>query len=338
MFLNRFCIALGIWLVAATVGAAPSMTALIIDGHHNHDWIHSTPILKTSLEATGRFSVDVATAPTVGGSFTVNVHQAPPHSQDLPTFLPNLAAYDVVVMNYTNAQVGWYGGCAWSNVNLTYNSGEWSAADRAALESYVGTGGGLVIIHGADNSFPTWQEYNKMIGVGWGRTELEGPYVYWQNGQVVRDMTPGLSGAHGSQRSFAVDVRNPGHPIMQGMPAQFQHATDELYSMLRGPAENLTVLATASSVPDGNGHGRDEPVLMTTTYGQGRVFHTALGHANVSGPPFPAFDDPFTVTFQRGAEWAAAPEPSTLVLGGIAAVAFLAFRCLTTRSIQRGHH
>ena len=69
---------------------------------------------------------------------------------------------------------------------------------------------------------------------------------------------------------------------------------------LRGPAKNLTVLATAFDDPAQGGAGRHEPVLMTIAYGRGRVFHTTLGH-NVPEMQSVAF----IVTFQRGAEWAA---------------------------------
>ena len=32
---------------------------------------------------------------------------------------------------------------------------------------------------------------------------------------------------------------------MQGLPDKWMHAADELYSKMRGPGENMTVLATA---------------------------------------------------------------------------------------------
>ena len=66
---------------------------------------------------------------------------------------------------------------------------------------------------------------------------------------------------------------------MAGLPAQWMHAKDELYDRLRGPAQGVTVLASAKSTKETNGSGEDEPLLMALTYGQGRVFHTALGHA-----------------------------------------------------------
>ncbi len=78
------------------------------------------------------------------------------------------------------------------------------------------------------------------------------------------------------------------------------HSKDECYSHLRGPAENMTVLATASDSPELQKAGRHEPMLMVIDYGNGRVFHTTLGHDTeaLEGVGF-------IVTLQRGAEWAA---------------------------------
>lgn len=256
--------------VAAVASAAPPLKALIVDGQNNHNWKETTPHLKKLLEETGLFSVDVATTPPRGG---------PAAFKD---FNPKFSDYNLVVMNYTGD--------------------DWPEAPKKALEQYVAGGGGLVIYHAADNAFPKWKDYNEMTGLGgWsGRNEKSGPYVYWKDGQIVRDMTPGPGGSHGPQHPFQLVVRETEHPITKGLPEKFTHSADELYSLMRGPAKNMTVLATAYADKAKRGSGRHEPMLMTIAYGKGRVFHTMLGHAGQQCQSVA-----FIVTYQRGAEWAA---------------------------------
>jgi type 1 glutamine amidotransferase len=96
---------------------------------------------------------------------------------------------------------------------------------------------------------------------------------------------------------------------MRGLPPVWLHAADEIYSRLRGPAKNVTVLATAT--PDKGkfptATGENEPMLMTIAYGKGRVFHTTLGHVGPKDlPPYlPLTCAGFIATVQRGTEWAA---------------------------------
>lgn len=247
---------------------ADKISAMIIDGQNNHDWKLTTPYLKAILENTGMFEVDVATSPASG--------------EDMSEFSPPFRNYDVLVMNY--------------------NGAPWPADTRESFEDYVRNGGGLVIYHAADNSFPEWREYNLMIGLGgWGgRNEKDGPRIYWEDGEIVRDNSAGKGGSHGKRHEFVVDTRKPDHPIMKGMNPSWRHTLDELYDSLRGPAENLTLLATAYSDPDTGGTGKHEPILFTVDYGKGRVFHTVLGHDDVS-----CSGVGFMTSFARGAEWAA---------------------------------
>jgi type 1 glutamine amidotransferase len=255
------------FLFSATASAEPRLKALIVDGQNNHDWKATTPLLKKHLEDSGLFTVDVATS--TGGD-------------NLSGFEPKFADYQVVVSNY--------------------NGAAWPKATQDALVAFVRGGGGLVIVHAANNSFPEWKEYNEMIGLGgWGgRNEKWGPYVRFKDGKFVRDTSPGGGGSHGSQHAFQVVVRNGKHPITAGLPAAWLHAPDELYDRLRGPAENLNILATAYSDPSTGGTGEHEPMIMTIDYGQGRVFHTPMGHS-----PDAMRCVGFIVTLQRGAEWAA---------------------------------
>ena len=78
------------------------------------------------------------------------------------------------------------------------------------------------------------------------------------------------------------------------------HTKDELYQQLRGPAVNMTILATAYASPQYRGSDRHEPKLMTIDYGKGRIFHTTMGHDAVS---FSGVG--FITTLLRGCEWAA---------------------------------
>lgn len=244
---------------------------LIIDGQNNHPWEVTTPLLKKIFTDSGRFKVDVATSPPAG--------------HDMSNFQPRFADYDVVVSNY--------------------NGEPWSDATEKAFQAYVYGGGGFVSVHAADNAFPDWPEYNEIVGLGgWGgRNEISGPYVYLSNGKLVRDESAGRGGNHGQQHEFQVKTLQPEHPIMQGIPSVWLHTQDELYEQLRGPAKNLEVLATAYADPKYGGSGRDEPMLMTITYGEGRVFHTVLGHTDYSMNCVG-----FASTLLRGAEWAATGE------------------------------
>ena len=261
--------AAGVWAVLAAVAfGAPKMKALIVDGQNGHKWQETTPLLKKSLEETGMFAVDVATSPPKGG--------------DMSGFKPDFAAYDLVVTNY--------------------QGDSWPEETQKALVDYVSGGGGFVVYHFACAAFPDWKEYNEITGLGgWGRrNEKDGPYVRWRDGEFVRDMTPGRGGGHGPAQPFQLVIRNADHPITKGLPPVFMHPTDELYGWLRGPAKNLTVLATAFAPKDKGGSDEHEPLLMTIKYGEGRVFHNALGH---EGEQLKSVS--FIVTFQRGAEWAA---------------------------------
>jgi type 1 glutamine amidotransferase len=248
--------------------AAGKLHVLIIDGQNNHEWQKTTPLLVQTLKESDRFVADVATTPAAG--------------EDMSKFRPDFASYDVVMSNY--------------------NGDRWPKETEQDFVEYLRGGGGFVCVHAADNAFFDWPEYNEAIGLGgwFGRTEKAGPYVYYKDDKLVRDDSPGRCGGHGEQHEFIVRTRDGEHPIMKGLPEKWLHAKDELYDTLRGPAKNMKVLATAYSDPSTGGTDRDEPMLMTLEFGDGRVFHSTLGHADYSMRCVG-----FITTLLRGTEWAA---------------------------------
>lgn len=286
-------------LFASTaIVADAKLNALIVDGQSSvsHQvWPKSTLMMKQYLEETGLFDVDVARTkftwyaareaaylPLAGAGETQDLEKATPD----PDFSPDFKKYDVVISNFGDG------------------AANWPEQTQRAFETYIKEGGGFVSVHAADNSFRTWVEYNKMIGLGgWGgRKQDAGPYVYYTNdGELVRDeTTPGPAGKHGAQHHIPITLRVKDHPITRGLPDQWLTAKDECYGMLRGPAENLTILATGKDVSGKAPRDCHEPVLMVIQYGEGRVFHTVLGHDAYS---FEGVD--FITTFTRGCEWAA---------------------------------
>ena len=52
-------------------------------------------------------------------------------------------------------------------VVLDYNGQMWPEPMRKAFVEYVRGGGGVFLVHAANNSFPDWAEFNEMIGIGW---------------------------------------------------------------------------------------------------------------------------------------------------------------------------
>ena len=141
-------------LLSAPAHAADKLKLLIVDGQNNHNWKAMTPPMKASLEATGRFTVDVATTPDA---------KAPKEAWD--SFRPEFTRYDAVLSNY--------------------NGQPWPDRVQKALEEYVAGGGGLVVVHAANNAFQGWPEWNKMIGLGW-RDSKFGDRVYYQDGKLQR--------------------------------------------------------------------------------------------------------------------------------------------------------
>ena len=254
----------------ATASAAEPLKLLIIDGQNNHDWKTTTPVLKAALEKAGRFDVSVATTP--------------PNKQPKSawaSFEPKFTDFDVVLSNY--------------------NGELWPEPVRKDLEGYVAGGGGLVIVHAANNAFPQWPEFNRMIGLGWRDAKFGDRLTVSKDGDIVRtEQGNGPGAGHGAQHEFNIVVREPDHPVMDGLPKEWKHAKDELYHGQRGPAADVHILATAYSDPMTGGTDANEPMVWWIPYGKGKVFTTVMGHAGYSMKCVG-----FQTIVARGAEWVA---------------------------------
>jgi hypothetical protein len=217
------------------------------------------------------------------GHFDVRVEEEPMGITEA-----TLAAYDVLVLDYDGPR--------------------WGEATEKAVEDFVKSGKGLVGIHAASYAFtglevlgdnhrpmglrePPWPEYLKMLG-GW-----------WSAG-------PPKSG-HAPRHCFTVKLVDRNHPITEGMKKSFV-VSDELYHSLQMSPE-AHVLATAFDDPKNGGTGKDEPMIWTVNYGNGRTMYTALGHDVAA-----LEETGFVNTFLRGTEWAATGEV-TLPAGTLAA-------------------
>ena len=261
-------------LLALTSCRPVQYKAVIITGQNNHNWPVSHQAIKLILENSGMFQVDLAVSPEKGGDFS--------------GFNVDFKKYDVVV--------------------LDYNGDSWNQDMNEAFLDYARKGGGILVYHAADNAFRNWKEFNEIIALGgWeNRNETDGPYVYWKDGALVRDNTPGVGGSHGAQHAYQMNSRSGDHPIIKGLPAQWKHAQDELYDHMRGPGDIKDLLYTAYADPEKRGSGREEPLVFTVNWQKARIFHIMIGHAGETLKDNPAMQcTGFQTLMLRGAEWCA---------------------------------
>jgi len=273
-------------LLAAVVGSClaadpvpPSkIPLLIVDGQNNHDWPRATRILKQILEGSGRFKVDVSTSPAVNAS-----------QEAWDRWRPQFAHYQVVLSNF--------------NGGHTSKGVHWPKDVQKALEDYVSNGGGLVIYHSANNSFPNWPAYNEMIGLGW-RDKTFGPsLIVGPDDQKVVEIPKGegRNPGHGPEHDFQVAVLNSNHPITKGLPKKWMHPHEQLTHGQHGPAKNMTVLTYAWSKDT----KENEPMDWVIPYGKSRVYVTMLGHLWKDKPDTAMRCVGFQTLLIRGCEWAA---------------------------------
>lgn len=196
------------------------------------------------------------------GRFAVDV------TEDVPRIDPaGFSKYDAIVCNFTT----------YPNVA----GHRWPAATEKAFLEYIAAGHGFVLFHAASTAWGDWPEFGDLIG------------LTWQKDAAGKNIS-----GHGAQHSFTVTITDREHPVTRGM-GDFQHIKDELYhrQLLH---KNARVLATTYADPIARGSGTNEPMVVVTEHGKGRVFHCAMGH-----DPKSMAGVGFRTLMLRGTEWAA---------------------------------
>jgi type 1 glutamine amidotransferase len=231
-------------LVSGVNAVGEPMKVLIVDGFSNHDWQHTTRAIQSVLKQAGGFDVAVTTFPA--------------DVAKLEEWNPRFSDYAVVIQNCNDIK----------------SKTQWPRRAQATLETYVAGGGGLYVFHSANNAFPDWPEYNRMIGLGWRNRNFGWAITVDDAGTVVRvPAGEGENTGHGKRRDVLV-TRLGDHPIHAGLPRQWIAADIEVYRYARGPAENLAALSYAQDEKT----GLNFPTEWTVAYGKGRVYSSTFGH------------------------------------------------------------
>lgn len=276
-----------LYLAAAPLlpSASLPIPVLVIDGINNHDWRAGTAGIKSALDSTGKFRVDVSTTPPTGSDASA-----------WDQWRPALSDYQVVVNNFNGGHLK--------------DGVRWPARVERALNDYLNNGGGLVNFHAANNAFLEWADYNEMIGLGWRDTSFGPGLTIDQNEHVeVVPAGEGLQPGHGPRHDFVMTMLDPRHIITDGLAKRWMHPSEQLTHgqhacshPKHGAADKeLHIISYAWSKDSGH----NEPMDWLRTWGRGRIYTTMLGHTWIGE------DNPnlrcvgFRTLFARGVEWAA---------------------------------
>jgi type 1 glutamine amidotransferase len=142
---------------------------------------------------------------------------------------------------------------------MFYTTGElpMSGAQKTALLNFVRSGRGFVGVHSATDTFYTWPDYLDLIG--------------------------GYFNGHPWHQAVTIEVADPGDPLVAFLGNSLQ-VEDEIYQIsdfdYRGSRVLLRLDPNSVDLGKAGVHQRfyGWPLAWKRSYGQGRVFYTALGH------------------------------------------------------------
>ena len=142
---------------------------------------------------------------------------------------------------------------------MFYTTGElpMSDAQKTALLNFVRSGRGFLGVHSATDTFYAWPDYLDLVG--------------------------GYFNGHPWHQAVTIEVVDPGDPLVAFLGNSF-HLEDEIYQISDFDYRGSRVLLRLDprSVELNKAGVRQRfygwPLAWTRSYGDGRVFYTALGH------------------------------------------------------------
>jgi hypothetical protein len=132
---------------------------------------------------------------------------------------------------------------------LTSGELPFTTEQRAAILSFVRSGGGFIGVHSATDTLYDWPEYGALVG------------AYFRE--------------HPWTQQGAVLVEDPSHPATGGLGDRFS-IFEEFYTFRENPRPHVQVLLRLDAASVGS--SGDFPLAWTQSYGEGRVYYNALGH------------------------------------------------------------
>jgi putative membrane-bound dehydrogenase-like protein len=276
LFLSTLVLALP--MAFAADNAAP-VKVLLIGGQGDHDWATTNEFLRTLLKRSGGFVVTTADAPAANDKV-----------ETWDAWVPPFAENNVVV--------------------VTYHGQAWPQKTRTAFEQYISGGGSALFLHAACGGQPEWPALDSMIGLLNGADKKESMIAIDAGGKV--SVVPAVDRPGESQYfDWTVTVRDTDHPITNGMPTVWQHANDQMFHHLAGPAQDLHVLLSAMSGKEVGGSGREEPVLWWVSSGKGKVMTNIMGRISDGTASLACVG--FQTTFLRSLTWLANDVATTII-------------------------
>lgn len=143
--------------------AAAPIRTLLITGHNNHNWQFTSRLHAETLEASGRFDVDITDDPAATLADAKKV-----------------AGYTLFVLDY----------------NDYHEPKRWGDAAEKNFVAAVEKGAGVLAIHSANNAFKGWEQYEAMLGLLWRDGASHGKFhafdVSWTdaNHPVTKGLEP----------------------------------------------------------------------------------------------------------------------------------------------------